>query len=903
MNWLLFTGLQNAVIAFVLAAFVYGVTKIWKNPPFAHLLWVLVLVKLITPPIAKLDIANWMLQPPREPSMEAVEQSPREEMSRQGITANVDVVSLPNSKSEAIDVPRPQTVNSHIGLMIDEHWGTIRITLTVIWIAGSSYLLLRTTVWTVQFSRFLRGTLPASRQVQQVADLLAQRFGLKCGPDVRVAECAATPFVWQVGGRATIVLPMRLVKVFEESQITLVLAHELAHLRRGDHWVRLLETAVSIVCWWNPLVWQVRRWLHAAEEQCCDAWVSWAFPEHVREYAQSLLEVAEMLPGTERAPILASPFLNRHTLQERIETILHYRSPRETSRFLTVVIAILALVVIPMGVNGGDDEKVKPTVVETPKPQKDKPNKDSQKVADDTQALQGGWKFDLYYSDWWPGQLRNPPVGWAKWNWIVKGNEIEWTGLKDGKVKLSFVIDPSKSPAQIDLTFLDGPHKGTKLLGIYEFSANGGCQIAFADPKAKSDRPTEIGYATDAGRTMALIERTADDGRESGDAPATDDRGAEIDAAIERLKSQGAKVREFHSRGDSRYWVQIVTNEFDDTKMLDVEIVSRGVPLDLHLNRTIVTPAGLERLASASRIDQLELSGPSVDDELLRALPKLQLRGQLGLDSDRLTNAGIQPLSKCRGLTAVTLGGSLSDKCLEHLLGLPNLQRVVLGKNFTRAAFDTLRHFGELTNVDLSAMRPNLEDLAKLPKLKVVTLAGQNCDDEAARVIAATFKSLESLSLRNTSITNVGVEHISRIESLTTLTLDGAPIDDGIAPSIRKMKRLTWLSLANSRVGDDTAAAISECPDMWYVFLVNTKVTDAGVAHLPKLKKPLSLYLANCSGVTDESVKSFSKMADSTSFNLNLELTGVTQQGVKELKAALPNSQIRWQAAIPSLPQ
>src|SRR5207249_2175047 len=60
-----------------------------------------------------------------------------------------------------------------------------------------------------------------------------------------------------------------------EQRCTL-LVHELAHLRRRDHWVRFLEMAVMAIHWWHPLVWWARRELHEAEEQCCDAWVIWA---------------------------------------------------------------------------------------------------------------------------------------------------------------------------------------------------------------------------------------------------------------------------------------------------------------------------------------------------------------------------------------------------------------------------------------------------------------------------------------------------------------------------------------------------------------------------------------------------------------------------------------------------
>ena len=51
-----------------------------------------------------------------------------------------------------------------------------------------------------------------------------------------------------------------------------VLAHELAHLKRRDHWVRRLEAIVLGLYWWYPGAWWARRQLERAEEECCDAW-------------------------------------------------------------------------------------------------------------------------------------------------------------------------------------------------------------------------------------------------------------------------------------------------------------------------------------------------------------------------------------------------------------------------------------------------------------------------------------------------------------------------------------------------------------------------------------------------------------------------------------------------------
>jgi len=402
-------------------------------------------------------------------------------------------------------------------------------------------------------------------------------------------------------------------------------------------------------------------------------------------------------------------------------------------------------------------------------------------------------------------------------------------------------------------------------------------------PKAKAaDRGPEIDAAIARQRKLAAMVRKF-----------------KIDAAIARLREQGAMVREFHPRGNPQYWVQITSDNFDDDNLADVEMVARGVPLHLHLRNASVTPAGLERLASAGRINQLELSGDNIDDALLKSLPKLPLHGQLGLYSDKLTNAGVQPVAECLELTAISLEGNLSDDSLERLAGLPNLQRISLGKHFTRRAFDILGRVENLTDLDVSELNPDLIDLQKIPKLRTLSLSGKKYDDAAALAIADTFKSLESAYLRGTSITNAGVEHLSRLEKLKILTLDDSLVDDGMAKSIRKMKQLTWLSVGNCAVGDDTVAALSECPEMWHVFLAGTQVTDKGMVHLPKLMKPLALYLFECKLVTDASIKSLAQLPDSAGLNVELTGSGVTEKGFSELKAALPHAQIRWAAPAP----
>jgi Leucine-rich repeat (LRR) protein len=407
--------------------------------------------------------------------------------------------------------------------------------------------------------------------------------------------------------------------------------------------------------------------------------------------------------------------------------------------------------------------------------------------------------------------------------------------------------------------------------------------------KIKANSTSETKASDEAAAENALVQKT------------TPDRGREIDTAIDRLREKQAFVREFHPRGNAKYWVQIIVDGADDMALEDVESISRGVSLDLHLRNPSVTPAGLVQLASAGKIQQLELSGEKIDDSLLKTLPMLPIQGQLDLSSNLLTDAGIQSIADCHNVTGISLRGrELSDDCLKYLVKLPKLKRVTLGPSFTRDAFDYLVRLESLTSLDASALAPRLSDLTKLPKLTNINLSGKEYGDENAETIADTFKSLEELYLRHTSITNAGVQSLSRIGTLKILTLDDSNIDDAAGESLRKMKQLTWLSLENCAVKNNTLAAISELPDLSFLFLSGTPVTDAGIESLVKLKKPLTLQLMGCKLVTDASIKPLSKLPGAANMNLNIQRTGITEAGARQLQAKLPQTRIIW--GVPEVP-
>ncbi len=210
----------------------------------------------------------------------------------------------------------------------------------------------------VRFHRLLRFATLASPALQGRAVALARRMGLARAPRVWFIPGVVCPMLWPLGRGARVLIPIELWDRLGERQRLSLLAHELAHLRRRDHWVRLPEVLASVLYWWCPLTWYARRRLREAEELCCDAWVVWALPDAGRDYASALLETVEFVsagraggggvPARSPLPMLASGMGQFHQLRRRLVMIKHARVPRSLSGPGWFAVGALALGLLPL---------------------------------------------------------------------------------------------------------------------------------------------------------------------------------------------------------------------------------------------------------------------------------------------------------------------------------------------------------------------------------------------------------------------------------------------------------------------------------------------------------------------------------------------------------------------------
>src|SRR5207248_6837290 len=199
---------------------------------------------------------------------------------------------------------------------------------------------------------------------------LAQRVGLAWRPKVWFVPGRVSPMLWALAGSPRMLLPAGLWSQLPGAQQDTLLAHELAHLRRRDHWVRWLELAAVALYWWHPLAWWAQRELQEAEEECCDAWVIAVLPEVADAYAEALLQtVAYLSHAGAVVPVGASGAGRVHLLKRRLIMILNGTAPKALSpagRWVVLGVGAVLLPLWPTWAHSQDAPEPQPQRPETP---------------------------------------------------------------------------------------------------------------------------------------------------------------------------------------------------------------------------------------------------------------------------------------------------------------------------------------------------------------------------------------------------------------------------------------------------------------------------------------------------------------------------------------------------------
>ena len=210
--------------------------------------------------------------------------------------------------------------------------------LVALWLSGVAVSSLRSAGGQLWIARLRRAsTEPLTKDLQAACRTLQRTLGVRRRVRFARTTTLAAPVVlgWL---RPLVLLPATVLTGLSAQQIRLVVAHELAHIKRFDGLVNLLQVAVETLLFYHPAVWWLNRRIRAERENCCDDLVVAACGGAV-EYARALAQ----MEGWRSAPRLAMA-ANAGSLRARVVRILGISPVDSAPRQLKLAGSLLCLV-------------------------------------------------------------------------------------------------------------------------------------------------------------------------------------------------------------------------------------------------------------------------------------------------------------------------------------------------------------------------------------------------------------------------------------------------------------------------------------------------------------------------------------------------------------------------------
>lgn len=188
--------------------------------------------------------------------------------------------------------------------------------LVLAWFAGALLFLIRLAAGSVAAARLrTNANRPAPPALRKALERMAGLVGVSREVGLLVSALVEVPVV--VGWlRPVVLLPASALTGLAPEYLEALLAHELAHIRRNDYLVNVLQSVVEAVLFYHPAVWWVSNEIRKEREHCCDD-LAVAASGSALTYVHALADLELCRPIHARAAMAS----NGGTLVERIRRL------------------------------------------------------------------------------------------------------------------------------------------------------------------------------------------------------------------------------------------------------------------------------------------------------------------------------------------------------------------------------------------------------------------------------------------------------------------------------------------------------------------------------------------------------------------------------------------------------
>ena len=546
---------------------------------------------------------------------------------------------------------------------------------------------------------------PLSEEFEQRVRLLGDRLRgcaeQRVFTTVRVGQAVAAGFI-----RPIVLIPAAWLTELTPEMLEAVIAHELAHIRRWDLWVNLVQRVVETLLFYHPAVWWLSRRIRLEREMCCDEIAAGCFDRVT--YARSLESVAKIAHGN----LLMVASINggkNMNLLSRVQ-YLFGSIPKDAggnwwaAGFVAMVLPFAMALVFSL------------TCVTAPAVAIAQQSDDSEAI-EKIERLGGRVTRD-------ENSAGNPVVEVSFGHSYDRFNETHMSLLK------GFTHLRRLNLWNINIT--DESLKELTDIKTLEF--------------------LDLSYTKGIGPNFTRIT----------------DAGLKHLKDLRNLKSLNLWQARITDEGlkDLKGLTELTDLNLTATKITDVGLKELKVLKNLSvlaLNNTEITDGGLKEISEISCLTVLELKATKVTDAGLRGLKELMDLKSLDLSFNRITGTGLKGFEELKSLSDLNLEHGLAcDDGLKVIGKLKSLRLLRLDFcDITDAGLNELTGMNTLKELDLTETQvtnAGIQELKKsLPNVKIIHRGSdQEVFDEPSSTSSDESKAIEKIELLGGKVTRDG---------------------------------------------------------------------------------------------------------------------------------------------------
>lgn len=337
-DWTLVSTGQGALLLFLVAIALFTGKSL--RPGFRYGLLLLVLLKFAVPPVfgVAYGFSDLMAR--------ATSNEPAPDLST-NLSVTVEPattpVSIPQTAPVALYVPPAPTLSGLAWLLALESAGATLI------------LALIARQWAAA-RRLVKRSAQGDHSLQTTFQAAVRAMKLRRTPRLCLSDEAGAP---QSGGilRPFVLLPAWTTEL-PEDELQILLAHELAHVKRLDALLNGAQAIVQAMLWWNPAIWWLNRRIREEREFCCDELVLSHGIASGAAYSRTLVNVAERVSLPQSSWAMAGMADNFGAIDRRVRRALETRrKDRGLVRFASMSMLLLVAGWTLPGASDGKNEE------------------------------------------------------------------------------------------------------------------------------------------------------------------------------------------------------------------------------------------------------------------------------------------------------------------------------------------------------------------------------------------------------------------------------------------------------------------------------------------------------------------------------------------------------------------